>query len=1019
MADNPYDQFLGRATPAAPTETTAPAPTRPDPLAGTMAEGMLTAPAPVASKANPYDQFVAGPGRESQASIGSVAKATGAAANRDVAGFLGGPVDAMTWLMNKIPGVDIDRPLFGSQRWRESLQAAGVDTTTQPRNEWERAGAAAGDAVAAVPGLMTGLGAARALPWVGEKLAPYAESLLPKTGAALAELEGIAGIGGGAGRVAADALPEDQKPLWGPLAETAGNIVGGGAAATAGAGLRALTGEAARLAGRFYQPAGFGSKEAVAPGLSATQGQQITAGQRLRGAATKPDELAGSLDVEQPDLVPGSKPTTYQLSGDPGVGNLERGAAARNPAPFVARRAEQNRARVGAIEGEAPFEAQPGAVGDYFRRQLADIDAAHASRETAARTGVDQATEGVGGTQFATPAEYGQQLRGNLSDLNTAAKARESSLWRAIDPDGNLTLPTSGLRQASAGIQGDMPSVARPMDGEERAIFDAADALPAVAPFEDVRALRGRITDETRRLAATPGNNQIIRRLTILRSSLDDALETGVNHVADQDAAMVAGGHIDANATAFARLQQEAADFISRRDAAAANLAGTASQGVRTGRPGNGGSRPAAVSSAPGAEGSLGRGPGIPSGNQGLPGEAPPTVDQDALDRYAAARQATRERNQTYGTGPVGQSLAPGPGGTPYRLPDSVVPAQFWRAGPRGSEGVQAFTHAGGDISTLQDYAASDLRRAAQRPDGTLDLGRYNAWVKRFDPALSEQPELRARFQTLADAQATLEQTAAARRAATSALEDSAARHFLGADPDIAVGKAFGTANPEQTFADLVRLTGGDPAASQGLKRAVTDYILRHFRGNAEAGDTGVNLLKADQYQTFITRQEKALRRLFGNDGFANLEAVSDDLRRANRSITGTKLPGGSNTAQDTAAMAKAEGGNTVLSHILAEAGAGAVGTVTGGPMVGAGAWLTTKVLGGMRSIGMDKVNDLVQAALLNPTLARTLLAKVPARPQPYILDRLARQLRALSVESATQAATRKPQPSAPAELRP
>ncbi len=1084
------------------------------------------------------------------ASLGGTYRAGASAINRGIAGLAGFPVDAETWLLNKIPGVNVDRSSawLGSEGIKRGMRAVGIDPDVKPQNAWERAAAAAGEAIPTTLGMLTGAGAATTLPKIGKAIAPYVEPLIPATKRGLGMLLGAAGVGGATGEVAQEAVPEKYQSTVGPLVNLLGNIAGGVGVAGAGAGMSALMREAAELSGRFLRPTGIGAKETVAPGLRATQGQQRVAGEVLQRSASNPSELPGKLDPDQLEIVPGSQPTAFQLSGDPGIGIAERGASTRNPAPFLERRAEQNRARVGAIEGQAPAEGQPGAVGDFFRRQLADIDAAGVSRETSARQAVDTAAEGMGGQAFATPQEYGQTIRGNLSDLNFAAKSRESALWNAIPKD--LAVRGAPLATAARDIRAGIDPLGTPMTGTEERIFGNATGLQGNVPFASLRAMRSDVATAIRERIAQVRSSEdpVVRRLTQLRGAIDDTLSGSIDNVAAHEADLVQAGALAPENTIEARLRADQSNLYAGQDAAAGSLGATPGGGA--GFVGRAGSRPAGTSSIPGDEGAAAGGPGSAPRAPGLAAKAPqnlaqflaanggvknlggdlrsiaggfggklgavlrndgmdpdmarelaeeagflkpgstlnnfyqaladhvagkPTyrvrdagraldaferdqllrhidemgggdasrwsddqiarflrgdprpeldwaqqgadagaefdrlfnpksVDQPALDAYAAARRATLERKQTFRAGPVGQTLAQGPNGAPFRLPESQVPAQFWRPGPRGSEGVQAYVKAGGDLPTLQDYAASDLRGYAVRQDGTMDLGRYKNWMKRFEPALSEQPQLRARFQSVADAQATLEETAAARKAASDALEQGAAKHFLGTDPDIAVGRAFGSANPDQTFADLVRLTGGDPAASQGLKRSVVDYILKHFRGHAEAGDTGVNLLKPEMYQNFIERQAAPLKRLFGADGYANLKAVADDIRRTGRSVTGSKLPGGSNTAQDTAALARSASGS-VLSRIAAEASAAGAGTVLAGPPGGMAGWLGTKVLGAMRSAGMDTVNDLVEAALLDPNIARTLLLKVPATPQPYILDRLARQIVALSAGATLRAA--------------
>ena len=87
------------------------------------------------------------------------------------------------------------------------------------------------------------------------------------------------------------------------------------------------------------------------------------------------------------------------------------------------------------------------------------------------------------------------------------------------------------------------------------------------------------------------------------------------------------------------------------------------------------------------------------AGDQGLPGAASPLAlnfDQDAANRYAAARQATLDRKQTFRTGTVGQVLKPGQGGASYGVADADVARRFLNGQPTEPARVQEFIQAAG-----------------------------------------------------------------------------------------------------------------------------------------------------------------------------------------------------------------------------------------------------------------------------------------------------------------------------------
>jgi hypothetical protein len=139
--------------------------------------------------------------------------------------------------------------------------------------------------------------------------------------------------------------------------------------------------------------------------------------------------------------------------------------------------------------------------------------------------------------------------------------------------------------------------------------------------------------------------------------------------------------------------------------------------------------------------------------------------------------------------------------------------------------------------------------------------------------------------------------------------------------------------------------------------------------------------MKSDAFQTFVRQNKPALRVAgFGDAEIDLLESVADDLQRANRSVASVKLPGGSNTAQDTYAMAKGATAISRLIHAAVAPGAGVgAGTALGGPLGAAIGGLGGVALDSIRRAGFERVDELVADALLHPGRARVLMMK--ARP--------------------------------------
>jgi hypothetical protein len=241
-----------------------------------------------------------------------------------------------------------------------------------------------------------------------------------------------------------------------------------------------------------------------------------------------PAALARGLDVGNPELVPGSLPTTFQLSSDQGIGRLQ---GTLNQEPFQARAVEQNAARVGALQNLAP-DANSGAVRDLLHQQLARLDAEGEVNVARAQQAAQQAFERAGGRLNAE--DYGGLMRDQLEGAKAATKRQESALWQAIDPQGNLTISAVPVRQQAKDILQAAPSTARPPEGEEKAIFGVANLLPAQMPFGDFAALRSRLLGAIREEAAN-GQTPALRRMSQLRHAMDGAISDTAQSAAKND----------------------------------------------------------------------------------------------------------------------------------------------------------------------------------------------------------------------------------------------------------------------------------------------------------------------------------------------------------------------------------------------------------------------------------------------------------------------------------------------------
>lgn len=1038
-----------------------------------------------------------------------------AGANEALYSTLGAPVDAATWAVNKgihginaLTGSDLPdaRPgIGGSQSIADAFGAIGVNDpkTVEPKGPLERAARATGAGAAAMvaPEAMVG-----ALAQAG-MLTPKAVQMLAPLfgdGASLANTARnatLGAVGGATGSVAGQAAEEAGYGALAPLAELAGGLAGGIGADLA----MSAPGAAARAA-----------RQAVDYVAPTTASQDRVAGRILNDAASDP---ATVIAADGAQLVPGSAPTTFQATGDMGLGALERAAATRDPVAFQQRRADQNSARLSALDALAP-DGAPDALSRTLRGDAAAADDAAAQGVSAATARAAEDVRGLGGDQ--PPETYGARMRQNVLDSDSVARERERALWQAVDPDGTLTIPTSETIGTAQKIVKELPRLAAPMEGREAAIFSAVRSLDGQPlPFRELHALRSRVADAMREELKANGKTATYARLTRLRGSIERDLEGSVLATAENGVPAASGSSLgdtwnapsskageddgwpgptprasrQPEAPTSDAVTREAADIASGRrapyrppsflrwisarggvrpdanveavlDASDRRAGGILAASGRTvdewgeaiaehagmpqrpdqnqildwiGEAANGREpswwralyaqpeREEAARIARDIQQRVASEEGIqlrtrraaqelieqeaapfsakrPSAAQPEP-LRPATFDASAQERLRAASDATKERARTFA--PLKDITKTRGTANDFVTPDAVVPQRVFVPGPKGQATVKGYLDAVGDEgrAPLHDYAVASLRRAAEKPDGTLDPAKVEAWRARHRDALRALPETDKALANAAQASVAVDALAASRREAMEMRQAGTIGKLMGLeDPqDVtrAVGALFARQDAMKEMKRLAEATAGNEDARAGLRKAVADFLNRQFLSNTEAATSGTSTLKSDGFQAFVRKNARTLAAAFSPEEVASLQAIAADLQQANRSISSVRIPGQSNTAQDTAALAG--GRHSILSRI-ARGAAGAAGWGVGGPGWGLAAFLSANALASARRAGMKKVDDLVRDALLDPALAKALMQKAaPSQTPGSLTQRLLHNARIAGQTSAVR----------------
>ena len=803
------------------------------------------------------------------------------------------------------------------QRW---FKNAGVDPGYMPQSAAGRyaheIAAFAPAALATIP--LGGAGmAARVLPRLGETIAPAvsSETLGHATqGTGLEPWARIAGAG------------------LGSVAQMAG---------TAGVtGLRVPMTEA-------------GQQDIAANQFRAGTRDPAAASQALRDA-----QAQRSPGMATGENIPGSRPTTGQITGDLGQLDLERQLQTADPATHAARMAGQRAAQSNALANVTA--GSPETVADMITKRLQDIDAKHEmdvglrqqEHELATQRLTEQAQTAAGRVaRRGEPEALGEAARKPLAESMAKAKEREQRLWQAIQAD-KIGIWTNQVAARARDV-GRKMGLQKPMSGEERAIFDAAGSLPRWTKLSDVTDLSSRIKAEMRNERFTNGNTPALKRMTQLNKTMENVIKNAATRQSAKEAQTTMEG--------LRRMSPE--DQAQMQEARAATR----------------------------ARGDIERGPAGAIVRKGPTSDSYRTIASQVPGKVFASGPTGYQKLKAYT-----EAL-----GKPYLDPvHDIVSDSLAR---------EATTDGMVDAGKLQRWQAkySDALRAL--PDDIRQ--KFVSGPNEANEALAEGAAARREaliaHSKLDVAKAMGKSPAAAMRAdpAFKGLEGSTSPR----DVQKTIGGVFERKDAVATMSRLAQAVSGNPVAAEGLKRAVLDHVIEKVTSTTEAGTTGVQALKPGMTQSYLTKNRAVLKAAgFSDEQLANFDTIAADIQRQQR-FAATKYPGQSNTAQDIFRHMKENAeaahnnfgiwGNLFAINEGAEAlnkGAEFVHEWTGipkGPLKIAGmvgAPVANKILKA-RQAGLRKAADLVHEAVMDPDKAAELLSRATPGSQRRLDAKFAR----------------------------
>lgn len=337
--------------------------------------------------------------------------------------------------------------------------------------------------------------------------------------------------------------------------------------------------------------------------------------------------------------------------------------------------------------------------------------------------------------------------------------------------------------------------------------------------------------------------------------------------------------------------------------------------------------------------------------------------DGELGKRFEEARLAARVHKDTFARYEVGDIMRGGTGGEFSAIPPEKTISLFFKPGETGEVAMQRLATATADNPdtrrAVRDWVLRDVADAIG-PNGTVNQNIIKRYVQDREEAFRAFPELRKELENTATLQETLSRELGRQTRDVGDLERGALRLVTGKNAD-EMGSALLKA-PEADIRELMRYLPEE--AQAGARRAFYDALTKNATGKISDLE-GANFLKPGDLRQLVSENRARMNALgFSRDHVGALEKIAADAEKIQQTVSASRIPGGSDTAQNVAGILSMA--NTLGGSIL-----------FGSDMLARG----LRMLPG---INQGKMQMLLEKAFLEPEIALKLLRPPPQEPKAY-----------------------------------
>jgi hypothetical protein len=279
--------------------------------------------------------------------------------------------------------------------------------------------------------------------------------------------------------------------------------------------------------------AGLGAaSERAFSGLT-KKGAEAAAALKIAAATKDPKAALAALRRDKVELVPGSKPTFAELTGDTRLAATQKRMLNRDPEfkeDLTDLHTSNAEARQRALAALRPDQADVLGAADALKSRAAAVEASGAANVARLTGEAKTAADAVAPTGNKIE-EIGDSYRKLVTTEKDRLRTDIGDLYTSVDPNKSLSIVTSPVRDAAKSARSEMTDLTAPLEGEAGKIFSIAENMPDTKNFTALIDFKKRINAAISAEKMTVGKNSpAIYYLNKIRSGIEDALENAMDN---------------------------------------------------------------------------------------------------------------------------------------------------------------------------------------------------------------------------------------------------------------------------------------------------------------------------------------------------------------------------------------------------------------------------------------------------------------------------------------------------------